>query len=77
MQRRHAGAGQLLQPIENGLSGPHQRIAFLGRADPREILDVRARDEAVRLAGTQYDAGGAQLGEPRQTGCQIREYGGG
>jgi hypothetical protein len=50
VQRRDAGARHIFDRIDDGLARPHQLIALGGSLDRLEFLDVRAGDEAVRLA---------------------------
>ena len=61
------GAGQSLQALQDRVRGPHEGQRFLGRADLRELPDVRASDEA-RLRGRDHEAArrlALELGEPR------------
>ncbi len=44
------GTRAALDPVEDRVRGARERLALLGRADAREVLDVGAGDEVVGLA---------------------------
>ncbi len=55
VDRRHDRHPRGRDPVEDSLAGTRERLGLLGRAQAPELLDVRTRDEAVRLPAADDD----------------------
>ena len=74
VQGGNAGAGQILERLQHGLSGTHQLIALLGGAYLQKFLDVGAGDEAARLGGANHHAGRRLCGDFLKLQGQIAQH---
>src|SRR6185503_1384042 len=68
VDQRHGGKGQRRDLVEDLVPEPHEGRRLLRARDARELVDVRARGEAVLLGGEDREAPGRHR---RQVVCEL------